>query len=99
MVTLLPIEPRNEQHGILIVEAFSRFFINRGGQSDGRGSGACHGYGNIIGDGGGCGCGVGDLNGDGNGDGSGYGEGWGDGRGSGDVWGNGGKPPEEWLVK
>jgi len=85
MVTLLPVEPRNEQHGMLIVEAFSRLFINRGGQSDGGGNGACHGYGNIIG----------------NGDGSGYGIGWGygDGRGSGDVWGNGGKPPEEWLVK
>jgi hypothetical protein len=60
MVTLLPIEPRNEQHGMLIVEAFSRFFINRGGQSDGGGNGACHGYGNIFGNGDGCGNGDGD---------------------------------------
>ena len=71
MVTLLPIEPRNEQHGMLIVEAFSRLFINRGGQSDGYGNG--HGSGN--GDGWGNGYGWGDGDGDsGGGDG---GNGWG----------------------
>ena len=59
MVTLLPIEPLDEAHGALIVEAFSRLFINRGGQSDGGGNGACHGYGNIIGNGDGSGRGDG----------------------------------------
>jgi hypothetical protein len=55
MVTLLPIEPRNEQHGMLIVEAFSKLFINRGGQSDGYGTGNGYsdGNGNGYGDGGG----------------------------------------------
>jgi len=62
MVTLIPIEPLDEAHGMLIVAAFSRLFINGGGQSDGDGD-----------------------------------SGWGDGRG--DGWGNGGKPPEEWIVK
>jgi hypothetical protein len=51
MVTLLPIEPRNEAHGALIVTAFNKLFINRGGQSDGDGFGYDYGYGE--GDGGG----------------------------------------------
>ena len=84
MVTLLPIEPRNEQHGMLIVEAFSRLFINRGGQSDGWGNGYGNGYGY--------------GNGDGNGNGYGWGDGDGDGGGGdgGNGWGS--KCPEEWRV-
>jgi hypothetical protein len=39
MVTLLPIEPLNDAHGMLIVEAFSRLFVNRGGKEDGDGWG------------------------------------------------------------
>jgi len=35
MVTLLPIEPRNEQHAMLIIEVFNNLFINGGGQEDG----------------------------------------------------------------
>ena len=69
MVTLLPIEPLDDTHGMLIVAAFNELFINWGGQSDGDGDG--DGYGDR--DGGGCGCGVGDLIGDGDGDGWGYG--------------------------
>jgi len=75
MVTLLPIEPLNDAHGVLIVEAFSRLFIDRGGKEDGWGDGSGFGYdyGNGDGfgydygngDGGGCGCGVGDIIGDG----------------------------------
>ena len=63
MITLIPIEPLNEQHAMLIVEAFSRLFINRGGQSDGWGFG--FGYGNIIGSGDGWGGGDGGARGDG----------------------------------
>lgn len=44
MVTLLPIEPRNDAHGMLIVEAFYNLFINGGGQSDGNGDGWGWGY-------------------------------------------------------
>jgi hypothetical protein len=55
MVTLHTIEPRNEAHGALIVEAFNKLFINRGGQSDGWGTGYGHGdgsgWGNGYGDG------------------------------------------------
>ena len=39
MITLIPIEPLNDAHGILIVEAFNNLFINWGGQSDGWGNG------------------------------------------------------------
>ena len=56
MVTLIPIEPRNEQHGMLIVTAFNELFINWGGQSDGDGFGYDYG----CGDGGGNGWGYGD---------------------------------------
>jgi hypothetical protein len=59
MVTLLPIEPRNEQHGMLIVEAFSKLFINGGGQPDGWGYGTGDGYGYNGGDGSGYGDGWG----------------------------------------
>ena len=89
MVTLLPIEPRNEQHGMLIVEAFSRLFINGGGQSDG------WGYGDRDGSGYGSGYGYGDGSGYGDGDGYGSGDGDGDDDDSGD-WGS--KCPEEWRV-
>jgi hypothetical protein len=69
MVTLLPIEPLDNTHGMLIVEAFSRLFINGGGQEDGSG----HGGDNGVAD-----------NGDGDGDGYGYnGDGYGDGFGFG----------------
>jgi hypothetical protein len=51
MVTLLPIEPLNDAHGMLIVEAFSRLFINRGGQSNGYGDGYGDGTGNGNGNG------------------------------------------------
>jgi hypothetical protein len=67
MVTLLPIEPLDDKHGALIVEAFSRLFINGGGQPDGSGSGSGSGYGNGYGHGDGYG-----YNGDG------YGDGYGD---------------------
>ena len=58
MVTLIPIEPISGAHGMLIVEAFNKLFINGGGQSDGCGYGAtcfpswrdgcCMGYGGMI---------------------------------------------------
>lgn len=62
MVILLPIEPINEAHGALIVKAFNKLFINKGGQIDGYGDGyGCivlldgygTGRGNGVGDGGG----------------------------------------------
>jgi hypothetical protein len=55
MVTLLTIEPINEAHGMLIVEAFNMFFIDRGGKEDGLGYGWGYGYSNGDGYGdGGC---------------------------------------------
>ena len=71
MVTLIPIEPRNEQHGMLIVEAFSRLFINGGGKEDGSGDGYNYGGGDGYGYGNG---GYGDIVGDGEGN------GWGNGK-------------------
>ena len=84
MVTLIPIEPLDEAHGALIVAAFNKLFINRGGEEDG------------WGDGPGVGCGTGGYGGDGTGwgDGGGYGYGWGDGAGGAGY----DSPPEEWLV-
>ena len=32
MITIIPIEPLSEEHGMLIVEAFNKHFVNRGGQ-------------------------------------------------------------------
>ena len=64
MVTLHTIEPLDDKHGMLIVEAFSRLFINGGGQPDGFGEG--WGYG--TGDGDGCSYDYGD---------DGYGDGYG----------------------
>jgi len=45
MITLIPIEPRNDAHGMLIVTAFYNLFINGGGQSDGDGYGGYGGFG------------------------------------------------------
>jgi len=55
MIVLIPIEPLSEQHGALIVEAFSRLLIDAGGQPDGAGNG--YGYGSGYGDGDGDGAG------------------------------------------
>jgi hypothetical protein len=54
-ITLIPIEPLDERHGALVVEAFSRLFIDGGGQPNGWGDG--------WGDGGGGGDGRGNGNG------------------------------------
>ena len=45
MVTLIPIEPLSEAHGMLIVDAFNRHFISWGGEEDGWGYcyGDCYG--------------------------------------------------------
>ena len=58
MITIIPIEPLSDEHALLIIEAFNRFFVDRGGSKDGYG----YGFGNGIGDGGGNG------NGNGNGE-------------------------------
>ena len=47
MITIIPIEPINEAHGMLIVKAFNRFFVDKGGQQDGW----SHSYGDMDGDG------------------------------------------------
>lgn len=39
MIAIIPIEPLSEAHGGLIVEAFNKLFINKGGQADGYGDG------------------------------------------------------------
>ena len=73
MITLIPIEPLDDRHGALIVEAFGRFFIDGGGQPDGYGGdGDGWGYGGDGWGGGGGGDGWGD-GGDGYGDGGGNG--------------------------
>ena len=41
MITLIPIEPLSDAHGMLIVEAFNELFISRGGEEDGYGDGGC----------------------------------------------------------
>ena len=51
MVTLLTIEPINEAHGMLIVEAFNRFFIDGGGLWDSETCGWGYGNGDGEGDG------------------------------------------------
>jgi len=65
MVTLLPIEPLSQAHGMLIVAAFNELFIINGGKQDGGGGQP---------DGAGSGDGYGWGSGDGNGD------GWGSGK-------------------
>ena len=57
MITIIPIEPINDEHALLVIEAFNRHFINGGGQEDGRGSGWGFGWGNGWGNGDGYGCG------------------------------------------
>ena len=83
MIAIIPIEPVSEAHGMLIVKAFNRFFIDGGGWPDSDGDGV--GYGNGRGDG----------KGYGNGRGDGYGLGWDHGFGD----GNGGKCPEAWQAE
>ena len=39
MITIIPIEPLSDEHGMLIIEAFNRFFVDKGGQEDGDGAG------------------------------------------------------------
>ena len=83
MITIIPIEPLSDAHGGLIVETFSRLFIDRGGRPDGEGVGLVYlrvgggfgdgygfvdnGYGNGCGDGHGWGCGMNGGVGDGGG--------------------------------
>ena len=43
MITIIPIEPLNQAHGGLIVKAFNKLFIDRGGLANGDG---CYGYSN-----------------------------------------------------
>ena len=91
MVTLIPIEPISEAHGVLIVKAFNKLFIDRGGQPDGFGyyDGNCNGYG----------CGYDFNDDDGDGYGEGYGGGYGDSNGAGTGAGtSSNKCPEEWHV-
>ena len=66
MMTLIPIEPLDDGHGALIVEAFGRFLIDGGGEPDGYGDGPS----GFFDSGGGWG-----------GRGDGWGDGWGDGFG------------------
>jgi len=84
MITIIPVEPLSEEHGTLIVEAFNKHFVNRGGQEDGHGCGYGFGSDPFTGDGWGSGCG--------------YSYGSGDGSGDGNGNGDGGKCPEEWTV-
>ena len=39
MITIIPIEPLNDEHAFLVIEAFNRHFINGGGCPDGYGCG------------------------------------------------------------
>ena len=82
MITLIPIEPLDDGHGALIVEAFGRFLIDGGGEPDGYGGG--NGWG-------GDGWGGAFAGGDGYGYGYGGGDGYGDGGGNGPI-------PDEWRV-
>ena len=95
MIAIIPIEPISEAHAFLIVDAFNRFFIDRGGLWDAE---TC-GWGG--GDGDGDGDGFDEYYGDGKGGGSGIrktgGQFIGDGDGSGD--GDGEPAPEEWRVQ
>lgn len=59
MITIIPIEPLNNEHAFLIIEAFNKLFIDRGGQEDGFGDGWDNG---------------GIYGGDGDGDGDGFGD-------------------------
>ena len=81
MITIIPIEPLSDAHGGLIVETFSRLFIDRGGRPDGEGVGLVY-----LRDGGGFGDGYGFVA-----DCCRYGDGCGDGWDNGSV-----NVPEEW---
>ena len=85
MITLIPIEPLDDGHGALIVEAFGRLLIDGGGQPNGLGGGPS-GFFNGGGDGSG-------------GDGSGGQGAWGYGYGDGDGSGGSGLVPDEWRVE
>lgn len=45
MITTIPIEPVSEAHGLLIIAAFNRLFVRKGGQQDGYGWGYGSSYG------------------------------------------------------
>ena len=45
MITIIPIEPLNDEHAFLVIEAFNKFFINGGGCPDGCGYGAGYRHG------------------------------------------------------
>ena len=68
MIAIIPIEPINEAHGMLIVEAFNKHFINCASRDhgDGCGDGFIDYYGSGWGGGSGQGYGDGDGNGVGN---------------------------------
>ena len=51
MITIIPIEPLNDEHHDKIIAAFNRFFIDRGGLANGYGDGSGDGYGDGFGDG------------------------------------------------
>ena len=91
MITLIPIEPLDDGHGALIVEAFGRLLIDGGGQPDGSGDGRGNGNGNGRGNGRG--------NGYGDGNGNGRGDGYGCGYGNGATGYDGGLIPDEWRVE
>lgn len=96
MITIIPIEPRSNEHGMLIIEAFNRHFVDGGGQPYGYGGG---GYGYSDGYTGGFGIGYGYGFGSDPFTGDGWGSGYSYGCGKGNGWGDGdGKPPEEWIV-
>ena len=98
MITIIPIEHLNDEHALLIIEAFNRHFVDSGGEQDGRGDG-CYGYSN--GDTGGFGIGYGHGFGSDPFTGEGWGQGYGycSGRGDGYGHGHGGKCPDEWRVE
>jgi hypothetical protein len=52
MITLIPIEPLSEAHGMLIVQAFNKHFVDGSGQEDGCGDGGYGWGGNGWGNGG-----------------------------------------------
>ena len=95
MITIIPIEPLSDAHGMLIVETFNMLFIDRGGKEDSGGYGLGYGDGNREGNG--YGYGSGDPWGDG--DGRGYGDPRGDGDERGAGYNHGGKCPEDWQAE
>ena len=49
MITIIPIEPVSQAHALLVIEAFNRFFVDRGGSKDGYGDGYGDGRGFGVG--------------------------------------------------